>query len=249
VVSELHADAVEVVEVPDLCEWVERADPRVGELARGEALMVIACHPRAVRGLFADCGAPLPSSARIVDMRNESAASIAAAVKEACIRGKDVCAAGDDASALTASETDAWFPVIDRERCIDCGKCFDFCLFGVYTRSSGGVVAVTNPSACKTDCPACARICPENAIIFPKSTDEAINGAELDRETLKNARIRLNPEDMLRGDVYSRLKARMSGRHRSLFKPGVLEDEHITGTSAKRDDTDSADMPEPEGNP
>jgi ferredoxin len=111
------------------------------------------------------------------------------------------------------------------------------------------VVAVTNPSACKTDCPACARICPENAIIFPKSTDEAINGAELDRETLKNARIRLNPEDMLRGDVYSRLKARMSGRHRSLFKPGVLEDEHITGTSAKRDDTDSADMPEPEGNP
>jgi NAD-dependent dihydropyrimidine dehydrogenase PreA subunit len=70
----------------------------------------------------------------------------------------------------------AWYPVIDPDRCIQCKKCVDFCMFGVYT-AENGKVKVIQPSSCKTDCPACARMCPANAIIFPKSEEAAINGA------------------------------------------------------------------------
>lgn len=70
----------------------------------------------------------------------------------------------------------AWFPVIDQNRCVECGKCADFCMFGVYTFEEK-TIKVVKPSGCKTDCPACARMCPANAIIFPKSTEANINGS------------------------------------------------------------------------
>jgi ferredoxin len=39
-------------------------------------------------------------------------------------------------------------------------------------------VAVIEPDACKPGCPACARICPRGAILFPLyEEDEAIRGA------------------------------------------------------------------------
>jgi len=69
-----------------------------------------------------------------------------------------------------------WFPVIDETRCVNCGKCADFCMFGVYEKVDGHF-RVVHPAACKTDCPACARICPANAIIFPKSKEGRLNGA------------------------------------------------------------------------
>jgi ferredoxin len=54
----------------------------------------------------------------------------------------------------------------------------DFCLFGVYALSGGNVV-VSSPDNCKNGCPACARTCPERAIIFPHYfPDAAIAGAE-----------------------------------------------------------------------
>ena len=70
---------------------------------------------------------------------------------------------------------DAWFPVIDKDRCSECGRCLDFCPFGVYEMVDDRV-RVVHPSKCKNNCPACARNCPSEAIIFPKYGRSPING-------------------------------------------------------------------------
>ncbi len=70
-----------------------------------------------------------------------------------------------------------WYPVVDKSRCDECGQCLQFCLFGVYTRNEAQAVIASNPDACKTGCPACSRICPKGAIMFPLySRDQAICG-------------------------------------------------------------------------
>ena len=61
-----------------------------------------------------------------------------------------------------------WFPVIDYSRCTNCMQCLSFCLFDVYGVSADSKIQVQNQSNCKTECPACSRVCPEVAIMFPK---------------------------------------------------------------------------------
>ncbi len=60
-----------------------------------------------------------------------------------------------------------WYPVIDGSRCVQCQHCLQFCLFGVYALDAEGKVQVRSPDQCKTGCPACARVCPQGAIMFP----------------------------------------------------------------------------------
>jgi len=43
--------------VADLCELAARQDPALRRLAGAEGLQIVACHPRAVKGLFARCRA------------------------------------------------------------------------------------------------------------------------------------------------------------------------------------------------
>jgi Pyruvate/2-oxoacid:ferredoxin oxidoreductase delta subunit len=75
-----------------------------------------------------------------------------------------------------------WYPVIDYSRCVGCRQCMDFCLFGVYSKGGHRAVEATRPSGCKTGCPACARVCPETAIIFPKYAHSPINGDDVTEE-------------------------------------------------------------------
>ncbi|MFZ2641575.1 MAG: ferredoxin family protein [Verrucomicrobiia bacterium] len=70
-----------------------------------------------------------------------------------------------------------WYPVIDYGRCNQCMECLDFCLFGVYDVNDDGHVVVESPGNCKKGCPACSRVCPENAIIFPMHRTPSIAGA------------------------------------------------------------------------
>jgi hypothetical protein len=71
-----------------------------------------------------------------------------------------------------------WYPVADGSRCTHCRHCLQFCLFGVYELDAEGKVAVRNPDNCKPGCPACSRICPQSAIMFPLyDKDAAIAGA------------------------------------------------------------------------
>lgn len=70
-----------------------------------------------------------------------------------------------------------WYPVIDYSRCTNCMECIDFCLFGVYGVDKVDTILVEQPDNCRKGCPACSRVCPENAIIFPQHKTPAIAGS------------------------------------------------------------------------
>ncbi len=73
--------------------------------------------------------------------------------------------------------TRRWYPVIDMSRCTNCLECIDFCLFGVYGIDAQETILVEQPDNCRLGCPACSRVCPENAIIFPQHKTPTIAGS------------------------------------------------------------------------
>jgi ferredoxin len=99
-----------------------------------------------------------------------------------------------------------WFPVIDYSRCNSCKQCAGFCLFGVYNVSSDGQVRVQNPANCKTHCPACARVCPREAIIFPKHLTGPINGGPPSADEAEKTKVDM--PSLVKDDVYAALRAR-----------------------------------------
>jgi Pyruvate/2-oxoacid:ferredoxin oxidoreductase delta subunit len=101
-----------------------------------------------------------------------------------------------------------WFPVIDYSRCTNCMQCLSFCLFDVYGVSSAGKIQVQNNDNCKTNCPACSRVCPEVAIMFPKYTAGPINGEPVSESDLKREAMKVDISALLGGDIYSRLRER-----------------------------------------
>ena len=174
--------------VADLCRCAADRDPLLADLVTGAGgpLHVVACYPRAVRWLFAFAQAPLPGPATVHNMRTDEAATIltrlglAPADEAADAEGRDRAARRvSEPAALHAREPAgaapddwvAWYPVIDRDRCTGCRQCVEFCLFGTYAVDEDGRVRVASPASCKLNCPACARVCPASAIIFPKFAD------------------------------------------------------------------------------
>jgi len=81
--------------------------------------------------------------------------------------------------------TRRWYPVIDYSRCTNCMECIDFCLFGVYGVDKVETILVEQPDNCRKGCPACSRVCPENAIIFPQHKTPTIAGADVVAGSLK----------------------------------------------------------------
>lgn len=69
-----------------------------------------------------------------------------------------------------------WYPIVDTDQCTGCLECVNFCLFGVYTIGKGDVPIVDQPDACRDGCPACSRVCPGSAIMFPMHDDPIISG-------------------------------------------------------------------------
>ncbi|MCE2826406.1 MAG: ferredoxin family protein [Verrucomicrobium sp.] len=109
-----------------------------------------------------------------------------------------------------------WFPVIDYDRCTNCMQCLSFCLFGVYGVDDGKRIQVQNNDHCKTNCPACSRVCPEAAIMFPKYKAGPINGDVVSDSDLNREKMKIDISALLGGDVYSLLRDR-SERARSRF--------------------------------
>jgi ferredoxin len=123
----------------------------------------------------------------------------------------------------------SWYPVLDYSRCTSCGQCADFCLFGVYEKTQESVV-VTNPEGCKNNCPACARICPSSAIIFPKyKNGGAVGGSDVIDEFAEQQRQAKDLEDFLGADIYTALEKR------KLKRKSIIRDEAMKTALSERD--------------
>ena len=109
-----------------------------------------------------------------------------------------------------------WFPVIDYDRCTNCMQCLSFCLFGVYGVDGEKRIQVQNEDNCKTNCPACSRVCPEAAIMFPKYKAGPINGDVVSDADLQKEKMKVDISALLGGDVYAMLRLR-SEKARSRF--------------------------------
>lgn len=164
--------------VSDLCQLCENKDAHVHEIAKTS---IVACYERAVRSLMAFCS---ECDCNGFDLRSASAEQVLQALGIADVRVSDE----EKISWIRQIEAmpcnpgaDAWYPTLDKTQCIECGKCFEFCPFGVYEIVDDRI-RVVHPSNCKNNCPACARMCPAGAIIFPKYDRSPINGGDQQQE-------------------------------------------------------------------
>lgn len=72
-----------------------------------------------------------------------------------------------------------WYPTINYEKCVSCGKCIDYCTLGTYEfKEEEKKPIVANPNNCVVLCSGCDSICPTGAINHPskKQTQEIIRG-------------------------------------------------------------------------
>src|SRR3569833_1137865 len=136
------------------------------------------------------------------------------------LSGQDIGKRAEEARAeLKAAQHGAWkpwFPVIDYDRCTNCMQCLSFCLFGVYGVDEDRRIQAQNHDNCKTNCPACSRVCPEAAILFPKYKAGPINGDIVRDADLQREKMKVDISALLGGDVYSLLRDR-SEKARSRF--------------------------------
>lgn len=199
-----------VVELKDLCAL---SIDKAGELRelnnRFRNKIVIACYPRAVENILAQAGAPFQDM-KVLNFRKLSASEI-----ETEISG--LKSNGSPLREVVSSDlkVPAWFPVIEKARCNNCGQCARFCLFGVY-RYADKKLMVENPLNCKNNCPACARSCPVSAIIFPRIKEEGtIAGAE-------PGEVRIDMTAAQSGSLLGRLQQRGDVR-RNIFRSNLLQ--------------------------
>ena len=216
-ISQLNASSVKL---SDLCGVCASQKDKIKDIfAPDEEYMVIACYPRAVKLLLNNAGVELNDrSVSFINFRETDNDNIFNQLKS-FINGEK------QTSSLLEIESDsewpAWFPAIDYARCTSCGQCADFCLFGVYEKTDNKV-QVVNPQGCKNNCPACARICPHTAIVFPKyKQGGAIAGAETIDEMAEQQRQRQDMDDILGSDIYQALELRKAKR-RAIVKTEAM---------------------------
>lgn len=175
-----------------------------------ERKVMIACYPRAINNLLAQNNLQL-SGLEVLNFRDLSVEAIESKLKSEFQLGEK------KPFETIQSELDvpAWYPVIDEALCSNCGKCFKFCLFGVYSFKDKKL-NVIKPLACKNNCPACGRNCPTSAIIFPRLKEGGVlAGAEPGSGPKPK-------EFAMDSRLISTLNQR-SALRRNIFKTGLME--------------------------
>ncbi|MFW5752933.1 MAG: ATP-binding protein [Planctomycetota bacterium] len=209
--------------VDDLCGRVARHDPLLATIAAADDIRIAACRPRAVRALFATAGHPLPATGvQCVDLR---ATDLAQATAILTAPGGEAPAQPPAPSARDIPrDWSAWFPAIDQERCTACGQCHNFCVFGVYARDDDGRVRVQRPENCKIDCPACARVCPRLAIVFPRHGERPIDGDEIGPDDHG-----IDLDELVGGDICTllRQRSRATGGLRPAFSHALDDQDAV----------------------
>jgi NAD-dependent dihydropyrimidine dehydrogenase PreA subunit len=147
--------------------------------------------------------------------------SLASALGDDAVKNLGVNATGSPGPRFTPDQLltppdRRWYPVIDYSRCTNCLECLDFCLFGVYGVDKTDRIVVENQDSCKKGCPACSRVCPEQAIMFPDYKTPAIAGAPVG--AISGLKIDLTK--LFGGDVKDALAQAAIERDRELVADG-----------------------------
>jgi len=173
--------------------------------------VMVSCYPRAVHNLLSQNDLKL-SGLEVINFRELSVDEIELKLKDEYlfVEGKS-----NETGIESELNVPAWYPVIDHALCTNCGKCFKFCLFGVYSFKDKHL-KVINSLACKNNCPACGRNCPASAIIFPRLKEIGVlAGAELGTGVQVM-------EFAMDSSLISTLNRR-SALRRNIFRKGLIE--------------------------
>ncbi len=220
---------VELEKLSDLCGLSAMRKDKLNEVfTRDAGYLLIGCHSRSLKLLIGNAGVDSkPDTLRYISFLDLTDAEI---LKEAEEFSKNTDCKTGTTEIISDPSWPSWFPVIDYSRCSSCGQCADFCLFGVYEKNEGRV-NVVNPAECKNNCPACARICPQTAIIFPKYKEGgAISGSDVIDEISEQQRQTQDINTFLNGDIYSALERRKNRRR------SIIRDEEMRKAHEERND-------------
>lgn len=220
---------VSVISLSDLCGLVaQKRELRPDFFKDGAEYLVVGCYRRAMDLLFNMIGdgekTPDYKHVNLIESSPEQAFE---QMNAFCYGQKGT---PSQKEIIEESGWPSWYPLIDYTRCTACGQCADFCLFGVYEKAEGQV-KVTYPQGCKNNCPACARICPATAIIFPKyKNGGAVGGSDEIDEHAEHKRQAQDIENFLGADIYSALEKR------KVTRQSIIRVEAMKQALSERDD-------------
>src|SRR5262249_47643628 len=168
-----------------------------------------------VKRIAAECRDRREAKAREKAANSPAIVQLGLAVSQPEANGSAAMAAFTP-DALLAAAGRRWYPVIDYSRCTNCLECLDFCLFGVYGVDSFERIITENQDQCKKGCPACSRVCPQQAIMFPEYKSPAIAGAD----TGAVGALKIDLSRLFGGDVGDALSTAVQERDRELVNDG-----------------------------
>ncbi len=209
------------VEISDLCCCsVDRKDDTHDLFLSDDMILMIACYPRGVKLLLENCGIDHEKlNVNYLNFRELNNDQLFLAIDSfLSVDGSE----GETLEFVSTTGWPSWYPMIDYSRCTSCGQCADFCLFGVYDKVDKKVVVV-NPKGCKNNCPACGRICPQTAIVFPKyELSGAIAGSDTIDEIAEQQRQSQDIDTILGSNIYKALEMRKAKRQ-SIIRSTALQ--------------------------